>query len=220
VDCLPLSFIESVAFLTSLEPCYQIPSRFYFADKVIPALSAQVKATVQTKLFDCPCVSLTNDIWTASSNNDSYLSLTAHFIDSSFVYHRFILNVKHFPGSHTGDIADNVTKILQEWNLTDVHLIVTDEGANMKAGIEKTQLPRRPSPAHLPHRVVTDIIFTQPSVVNVLTICHSIASRWNSTYVMIERMVEQQKAIVLYGLNTNLTLPNPSQWALLSFKFM
>jgi hypothetical protein len=59
------------------------------------------------------------------------MSLTAHFIDSSFVYHRFSFNVKHSPGSHTGHmIADNVTKMiyycLSLLTLLTLHLCITD----------------------------------------------------------------------------------------------
>jgi len=55
-----------------------------------------------------------------------------------------MLHAQLFDGSHTGGaIGGTVTGILQSWNLgkEKIHLIVSDNAANMVKGLSDTGLP-------------------------------------------------------------------------------
>ena len=62
-------------------------------------------------------VALTTDMWT-SSNNDSYMGITCHFIDSDFQANHRCLEVLHAPDSHTADfIAEELRKVEADFGL-------------------------------------------------------------------------------------------------------
>lgn len=77
-------------------------------------------------LKQIPTVSLTSDIWTCSHNNESFLSFTCHWISDDIKHHHCVLNIRHFPGRHTGNaIKSTLEGILKEWNLEKkIHLLV------------------------------------------------------------------------------------------------
>jgi hypothetical protein len=62
-------------------------------------------------------------------------SLTAHGIDSEWKRHKFVLCVRHFPGSHNFEsISAIMDKMLNEWGISEAkrHVFLRDEGTNMK----------------------------------------------------------------------------------------
>ena len=201
---LPFSIVESPSFrklISSLEPRYPHVSRKFIRDRVIPEISARVKAAIQSQLVEASWVSFTSDIWTASSNNDAFLSLTAHFISPlSFTRQRFALHILHAPGSHTGqNIANSFNKMLDNWCIPrhSVHLVITDDGANMKLGVELSHLFRRPCGAHLLHRVVQKAIMSQRTVSDLLVICRGIAGRFNHSSCATNKLHEIQRQLGL-----------------------
>ena len=53
--------------------------------------------------------------WT-SIVTDGYLSLNAHYVDSSWVLQKRILNFSHFPPPHAGvAIAENLGELIKSW---------------------------------------------------------------------------------------------------------
>lgn len=82
-DLRPFSIVESAGFkllLSALEPRHQLPSRTYFSDNIIPELYKQTHE-VMGKLKSAEMVYLTTDGW-ISRATESYITITAHFIDS------------------------------------------------------------------------------------------------------------------------------------------
>ena len=90
---------------------------------------------------DIKSVSFTTDIWTSRSQ-DSYISLTIHFIDRFWHLHRWTPFVKPFPERHTGkNISLGLEEMIQELNLLNegIDLVcVNDNASNMKLGIKLT----------------------------------------------------------------------------------
>ena len=70
-------------------------------------------------------------------SNLSYISLSGHFIDLSFQRKDVVLNVKHFPGRHTGvAIADILQEMKEGWKISDIkgNLLIRDNAANIRLG--------------------------------------------------------------------------------------
>ena len=90
---------------------------------------------------DIKSVAFTTDIWTSRSQ-DSYISLTLHFIDKFWHLHRLTPFVKPFPQSHTGvNISLGLSDMIMELNLNDADIDLTcvnDNASNMKLGIKLT----------------------------------------------------------------------------------
>ena len=56
-------------------------------------------------------LSLTSDGWTCQHTIQSYYTLTARFVTHEFIVNHVILQVTHFPESHTGH---NISKFINE----------------------------------------------------------------------------------------------------------
>ncbi|KAJ8867100.1 hypothetical protein PR048_032962 [Dryococelus australis] len=96
LDFQPYTVVEDTGFqrlLNVLEP------------SVVPKMYDTVKSKIQTYLNNSvsslPCLSLTSDLWTSRAN-DSYISLTCHYLDECFNMTSYVLGNSNFPGEHTG----------------------------------------------------------------------------------------------------------------------
>lgn len=253
-DNQPFSFVEDEGFINLMkkaQPQYKVPSREYFKQNVIPSLYQDCKRKVSSLLLEAEIVSLTSDIWTSTTSNQSFMSFTGHWISNDFVYHHAALEVKHFPGSHTGEaIRDMYKLVMNEWNLNDkMHIVLRDGGANIVKGLRIANLETESCFLHSLHLTISDALTSQRSVSDLIAVSkkiithfnhsplacsrltaiqinelkipkkklvQSVVTRWNSTYYMLERLLEQKNALSLYatkfGEINNLTA---NQWAIL-----
>lgn len=252
-DMEPYSIVDKIGFrrfAKSLQPKYEMPSRRYMSDTAIPEMYSAVRVKVKSLLAKADYVSFTTDIWTCSQNNDSYMSLTAHWINESYTRDKAVLHVQGLSGSHT---ADNIVKVLrgmlQNWALDDkFHLIVHDNGSNMVKATSVAKLDHLFCMSHTLQLVINDAIKSQRAVIDAIAVarkivghfkhsaqaCDSLAklqqtlqipaqkliqdvsTRWNSTYYMIERLLEQRKAIIVYMADhSNIASLKEHQWGVL-----
>ena len=116
-----------------------------FRRQKLPILYERVKEEMQ-KAFakDFPelkGVSFTTDIWT-SRNNDSFISLTLHYINSEFELVRFLIACTPFIGRHTGEaIAVNLDSFISDLNLNEeVHrACANDNGSNVVLAAKESE---------------------------------------------------------------------------------
>ncbi|XP_065639326.1 zinc finger BED domain-containing protein 4-like [Hydra vulgaris] len=239
LDLQPYCIVEDKGFtrlLKNLAPNYTIPSRKYFSTKVIPLMYETIKAKVKYELDQADFLSLTSDGWTCQHTIQSYYSLTARFVTHEFTVKHVILQVTHFPESHTGhNISKFINEALQSWEIPHekIHAVLSDNAANVMAVIKESNLGDK----HLPclihtlqlciqkkifreQRTASDTIAVfralaghfhhSSSAVAKLkeiqsqlklpehNIIQDVSTRWNSTYYMLERFIEQKKAITLH----------------------
>lgn len=116
------------------EPHYKIPSRTYFSETVIPDIYEKCRIKIFKNIENISNCAFTSDIWTCNISNESYVSFTIHYINEDFQLKHVVLNVKHFPGSHTEEnIANIITEMIEEWHLNDKnYILIRDSGANIK----------------------------------------------------------------------------------------
>ena len=257
IDSQPFSILEDTGFLRLLSNVcllYAVPSRKYFAEKVIPEMFSNIKAQLMKDIHsdgDSFPISFTTDIWTRDAGGDSFISWTVHYIDPiTFTREKRVLQVCPFAGSHTAlAISEMITKLLDSWKVpkTRVHTVVRDNAANMVAGIEQCGLPAIGCAIHTLQLVIKDCILCQRSVSDMLARSRKIVghykhshlaverlqaiqrqlslpddklvqdepTRWDSTFYMLERLVEQQRVISLY--DTDFELPDrlcSNEWQL------
>lgn len=141
IDVQPFSIVENPGFrrfCDSLNPSYSLPSRKTLSKTLLPAKYLEVlNNTKQMVAKSAISVTLTTDLWT-SRNSDSFMGVTAHFIDETFEIKSILLDVCLFEGSHTSiNIASELNRLVQEWELQDnVLLAVTDNANNVKKAVE------------------------------------------------------------------------------------
>ena len=149
LDDQPLSVVDNVGFrrlLKVLEPRYEIPSRLYITDLMLPKVYDKVKNHVRSLVHDAEAISFTTDrpIWTSSVCPMSLLSLTAQWMDKAFTLQHIALHAKPFRGSHTGKAIANIFEdMLQIWDIqkSSVHVVLRDNARNMIKAMTAAGLP-------------------------------------------------------------------------------
>lgn len=93
IDNLPFSVVNNIGFrnvVKQLEPRYVLPSRPYFTDVIIPDIydrcvnKTKNMLRVATAERERKMISITCDGWTCSTNNESFMSLSAHWLKEDF----------------------------------------------------------------------------------------------------------------------------------------
>jgi hypothetical protein len=123
----PFSLVEDAEFrrfVPMLCPGYQIPSRKTLTNNLIPILHQttvrKVKATLDVATADC----LTADGWT-SVNNNSFLAITAHFLDEETNMCSKLVGCVEFNEKHTAaNLADMLHEVQQDNGRLIIKLLV------------------------------------------------------------------------------------------------
>jgi hypothetical protein len=122
----PFSIVEDKEFrklLNMLSPNYIIPSRKTVSNSLLPQMYEMVVQRVKDKLKNVSAVCLTTDGWT-SRNNESFLAVTAHFIDPDNVTElsSVLLACTSFEESHTADnLASFLKNTVDEWGIESAY---------------------------------------------------------------------------------------------------
>ncbi|GBP85051.1 Zinc finger BED domain-containing protein 4 [Eumeta japonica] len=142
LDNQPLSIVENTGFrnlMRKVKPKYNIPGRKYFTENIIPQLYEETKSEIRRGVMSAAAISVTTDARTNINSKERFLSFTAHWFDDSFKYHHAVLQMKHFPETHT---ANNIKNCLEEiptlWDIdtTKIHAVVRDNGRNVTKAID------------------------------------------------------------------------------------
>lgn len=236
LDNQPYSIVNDTGFnrlLNLLQPQYQLPSRKYIKDVIMPDILQKCKQKIATQINETEAVSITSDIWTESVNNHSFLSFTCHWISRDFEFKQAVLSIKHFPGTHNSStISELLLNVLDTWKLQEkIHLFVRDNGSNMIKGIKDAGFPAIACFIHTLQLVIKDSLKSQRAVYDVIStsrnivthfnhssvacdnlsniqkhklnksekkLIQDVSTRWNSTYYMLERLLEQKNALALF----------------------
>lgn len=139
IDFQPFSVVLGFKkFIYSLNPSYELPSRTTISRTMIPALYESAQFKVKELLSDVDSICLTTDSWT-SVNNDSFLAVTAHFINRQFRLKSVLLECAQMENQHTAiHLAAELKRIVRHWGVEEkVALVVSDNAANIKKAISE-----------------------------------------------------------------------------------
>lgn len=187
LDNLPVSSVQYTGFkrlLNHIVPNYVPPSRNYFSEKVIPEIHNRVVQTIKKKitLESAKFLSFTTDVWTCSSTNESFISLTGHWITENFQHNNIVLNCKHFPGSHNSEaIKDMMSEMLNTWDLdtSRIHLVVRDNAANITKGCDIAGFESVSCFIHTIQLVVMEGIKSQRSISDLIAVSRKIVGHFS-----------------------------------------
>ena len=118
----PFSIVNDQGFIdlmAHLELRYLILSRKYFDEVMFPLAYQSLRSDIAKVLKKSSYFSFTTDIWTNLKTNTSFISLTAHWLNESFVHNHRVLHCREMEGRHTGlNISDNIKDMLQHWEIS------------------------------------------------------------------------------------------------------
>jgi len=146
-----------IAMINSLNKNAKIPTRQTIKTKISKKVSKK-EIEIENELNKSVSrVSLTTDIW-SSISNDTYMSLTAHFIDEKMKIQNILLDFSLIPHPHSGDeIAEKIKLTLNKFKIEDKIMAVTSDNAtnNVNAMLNFT-FPHFRCFAHIMHLSVTN----------------------------------------------------------------
>lgn len=229
-DMRPFSTVDSASFrgmISECEPRYKFPARSTFSEKVIPSMYQTVVGRVKTELKQAETVAWTTDSWTSCATK-SFVTITAHFINSDLELCSRVLQTRELSESHTGEHVGNVLlEASKEWDCK-VSALSTDNASNMKIAAQTAKIPvhmgcfahtlnlasgkalnvnevhkclsKMRSIVGYFHRSTTAAaLFNQKQKMLQLPehkLIMDVRTRWNSSYLMVERFLEQQVAVI------------------------
>jgi hypothetical protein len=150
LDLRPISIVEGRGFgelLEYIEPGYSVPSHTHIST-TCRHMYRSLMEKVKEEISICESVALTTDTWT-SNVTDSYITVTAHFINKSWELCTRVLCPSEMPERHTGEnIAIRLNQAVEHWNIQSVSAVVHDNAANANSGVSQTGWPHFGCVAH------------------------------------------------------------------------
>lgn len=147
-------------------------------------LRKTIEDMLEKDLKDVRNVAMTSDGWQAC-NMKCFMSLTLHYITSTFQYKSVLLECKGFTGQHTGAALGQVlTDVLEGWpalttsNLTRV--CTTDGASNMANALEKYVHPtvsRLTCVAHMMNNSIQDAVAKSDMLSDVVNAAKALSQR-------------------------------------------
>ncbi|XP_072400230.1 zinc finger BED domain-containing protein 4-like [Diabrotica undecimpunctata] len=224
IDLQPFSLVEDTGFrhfVNTLNPAYQLPSRKYVTNTLLPALYEEKLHNVREMVKTVSSVTITTDCWT-SINTESFMATTIHFVTKEFEPKSILLECSSFHEAHTSvNLASELNRITTEWGLEIKILIaISDNAANIKKAIrEELKWPHFGCYAYTINLIVKDgLEEAEPTINKVrllvahfkrstlamlklneiqnqsgkepLKLLQDVPTRWNSTFYMLERILQ------------------------------
>ena len=132
-NMLPISFGNSFGFknfMAVVEPDYRCPCPKSWLELIYK----EKRQKIEKEIEKAASISVTIDGW-SSRGQDSYISLTAHFITGDWEIKSYTLCTHDIEGRHT---AENITAVVismqEEWSITNKLIaVVHDNASNMHA---------------------------------------------------------------------------------------
>ncbi|KAH7936715.1 hypothetical protein HPB49_003232 [Dermacentor silvarum] len=125
LDLQPYIFVENRGFkelMNHMEPLYKIPSHTTFSRTFIPDLCRNTVTAVKERMHadfqeGIESILFTSDMWTSRSNQ-SYISLTCHYLTSNFEMRSFALDNRSVTESHSGcNILEHLQAMIDNWSM-------------------------------------------------------------------------------------------------------
>lgn len=141
-DYRPFAVVEGEGFkrlFKEMAPSYKIPSVTTLKN-VLDDKYEVTKRILKSCLLTAPHVSITFDAWTETMNEKSFLGVIVHYLKDIFLKSH-CLAVAELKEKHTAQyISEVFDKILSDWqiNKSKIVTVVTDNGANVVAAVNKT----------------------------------------------------------------------------------
>ena len=196
-DLRPLNILNDSGLQTLMEfivPGYSIPSRTHVA-KLVQRRHTEGKKQLKEVMKSAPWIGLTTDCW-SSKATQSFVTITAHFIDDDWKLVSAVLTTSQFPGSHTGErIAQKLRQSIALFDVPEdkIAAIVQDEAANaVLAGSilhEECGWESCACAAHLLQTSIRHAIDSNRAVQNVLAACRRLVTHFKHSNQATEELL-------------------------------
>jgi hypothetical protein len=155
---LPFQIVESPHFQNfahKLNGAYKMPTRKSVSDVLPPQMYNVTKEKLKPSVDCADAVTVTTDGWT-SIKNESYLSITAHNINSEMELKSSLFKCFKYDEKHTAvNLVQELKRVTREWGIENkVVAVVCDNAANIVAAVRLTEWKHIPCFAHTLNLIV------------------------------------------------------------------
>ncbi|KAH9360763.1 hypothetical protein HPB48_018218 [Haemaphysalis longicornis] len=246
LDLQPYHFVESRGFkelMHEMEPLYKIPCRTTFSRTVVPELYRDtvrsIKGIIHSDIQDgIQSLSFTSDMWTSRSN-ESYTSLTCHYLTANFELRAFSRSNTLITESHTAcNVLAHLQEMMAEWELpldqlpiqVTTHRITVlplDPSCVCPCSVWAThcnwplRVPRksllekcRAIVGHYKHsaKATASLQDCQRQLeLATLKLIQDVETRWNSEHDMLPRLLQLKAAVCLELATSDTTISSLTQ---------
>ncbi|KAH6937304.1 hypothetical protein HPB50_026499 [Hyalomma asiaticum] len=208
LDLQPYSCVENRGFkelMNHMQPLYKIPSRTTFSRTIIPELYRDTVTAVKERIHadfqeGVESISLTSDMWTSRSN-ESYISLTCHYLTSNFEIRSFALENRSVTESHTAlSILEHLQAMIDNWELPlqKVPLcVVTDNARNFRAALRGISCVPMQCMGHTLQLAIKDAKEETAGVPAILKKCRAIVGHYKHSAQAAARLQDCQQRMEL-----------------------
>ena len=195
IDMQPATIVEDTGFqalVCLLDSRYQLPSRRHVMRSLPPDMYTTRAGEIKWELLQISHVALTSDLW--KLRTESYLSITCHFVTSTWELKSLALETFGFKKDHTAEnIAVSFQNIAEEWGISrKVVAMVTDNAANVVAAVRHTGWTHVPCFAHTLNLVVSEAIKADTKIHQLRKSCRDIVSFFHHSVKASEKLKEIQ----------------------------
>ena len=160
IDLQPASIVEDRGFLNflhTIDPKYEPPSRCTIMRSLLPDQYQKIRQGLKAKLAEAKYCALTTDLWTSRATQ-GYITVTCHFISSSWELHSAVLATLLVDSAHTAEnLAAKLMSITTEWEITEkIICVVTDNASKIVAAVRLNGWKHMPCFGHTLNLVVED----------------------------------------------------------------
>jgi len=136
---LPLSFIESVAWrhFCSKAKSYKPVSRRTTTREIVMLYVKKKVAMKKILGKSQQRMSLTTDIWVSNNTGESYMVITAHFVDVDWKLKKMIIGFKHVTDHNCGTICKVLLECLAEWDIRRIFCTTVDNATANNTALTK-----------------------------------------------------------------------------------
>jgi len=192
-DLRPISLVKGrgfIKFLQVLRPGWKPPHRSTLTRHLV-SLKDNVFTKLVSVLEGASTLTLTTDCWTSIATQ-SYIAVTAHWIDNCFCLHSHCLGVRLLAGPHTGQhlisAVEEICNSYKVWN--KIIACTTDNAANIVLGMGNTTFQHIRCAAHTLHLCALKAL--EP-VIEVINAARKIAGFFHHSPKQLARLHEEQK---------------------------
>ena len=204
-DMQPVQIVEKAGFVELmgvLERRYTVPSRKYFAERVIPEINDEVCTQLLVILDPAttPFLSFTTDTWTADNTVQSFMGLTAHWLTEEFENMSFVLDCMPFAGHHTAaGLMTAFQQMLDKWNISfgRCHVVLRDNAANISKCFRDANIKSFGCFAHTMQLCVHDGLLSQRGVSDIISIGKKLVGHFKHSSSASGRFKELQAELGL-----------------------
>lgn len=215
-DFQPFSIVEDSGFkefVSVLNPGYQLPNRKTLSTVLLAEEYTNKLFKYQEMGRRCLSICLTLDCWT-SKNLQSYMAITAHFIDKdTFEFHSILIQCAAFDGQHTGEkIAEKLREVANTWALTNkVNFLVSDNAANMFSAARALGWPHFGCYAHKLNLIVQTAVGTE-NISATITKVQKTVAHFKRSAIAKEKLLKYQATAQNVAQPKSLVLSVPTRW--------